>query len=247
MPSMFGKPIYWYQAGQTEKIRKLFEKKENKIKSYNAKVYVETNHAFLKSFSDVAMEAFPDMKLIHLVRNPLKVAKSNLNRFKRIRKIRYPYKYRGDDGENYIKWSLTGKEEIFKTFNYDWRNIVQLTDELKVYQILLLHWIEMENRAMTFLDKYEKHDDCYTLKIPKDLNNAAVLKDMFEFFELELKQEDISLRGRKNKGIKKPTIITDEDRKQLEEIVAKIPSRYLKIFQERPYVDFEWVKMFSSS
>ena len=62
---------------------------------------------------------------------------------------------------------------------------------------------------------------------------------MFEFFELELKQPNIVLRGRKNKGAK-PTIITDEDRKQLEEVVSKLPGNYLEIFQNKPYTDFEW-------
>lgn len=245
MPKMFGKPIYWYQTGQKEKIRKLFKKKQEKIKSYNVNVYVETNHAFLKSFSDVALEYFPDMKLIHTIRNPLKVAKSNFNRYEQLRKIHYPLKYRGDDGKKYIKWTLTGNEEIFKTFNFDSKTILQVNYKHKIYQYFLLEWIEIENRAMRFLDNYKKHDDCYTLEVPKDLNKENIIKDMFNFFGLELKKEDITLYGRKNKGAK-PTIITEEDKKQLREIVSKIPAQYLQIFQKKPYVDLEWGKIFSS-
>jgi len=244
VPTMFGKPIYWYHTGQTEKIKKIFIKKERRINRYNADVYFEANHAFLKSFSDVAMEYFPDMKLIHLIRSPIKLAKSALNRYKQVRKFHYPFRYKGDNGKKYINWSLTGEEQIFKDFNCDWNAIYQLTDDNKIYQIILLHWIEIENRAMAFLDKYKKHGDCYTLQSPKDLNDVNVLRDMFDFFNFELKQEEINLRGRKHKGAK-PTIITEEDKKQLEEIINKIPPRYLQIFQKKPYVDFEWGKLLS--
>ncbi len=243
-PTMFGKPTYWYLVGKNDEIKKIFLKKVKKIHGYNTDVYIETNHAFLKSFSDISMEVFPDMKLIHLIRNPLKMAKSGLNRFKQIRKFHVPWEYKGDDGKKYMRWALTGKEEIFQNFNFDWEAVLQLIDESQIYQILLLQWIEIENRAMAFLDKYKKHGDCYTLQAPKDLNDVNVLREMFDFFNFELKQEEINLRGRKNKGAK-PTIIAEEDKKQLGEIINKIPPRYLQIFQKKPYVDFEWGKLLS--
>ncbi|MDH7517684.1 MAG: hypothetical protein QHH19_05010 [Candidatus Thermoplasmatota archaeon] len=220
IPTMFGKPIYWYYEGKTDEIRKVFKKKVEKIYGYNTKVYVETNHAFLLSFSDVAMEFFPEMKLIHLIRDPLKMAKSGLNRFKQIRKYHFPCYYKGDDGRKYFKWILTGKEDIFKNFNYDWKTIYYLKDERKIFEFLILYWIELENRAIAFLDKYKKHNDCYTLQVPEDLNDVKTLKDMFDFFELELKQEYIDLRGRKHKGAK-PTIVTKDDKNQLDEILKK--------------------------
>ncbi|HEC81519.1 MAG TPA: hypothetical protein ENI42_03725 [Thermoplasmatales archaeon] len=249
MPTMFGKPIYWHHVGEIDKVRKVFKKKVKKIRGYNVKVYVETNHAFLKSFSDVAMEFFPEMKLVHLIRNPLKVAKSNLNRYKLIRRYHYPYRYRGDDGRYYVKWwCLTGKEKIFEILDCDWECVHRLTDERRLYQILLFQWIEIENRAMKFLDTYKKHSDCYTLSVPKDLNNRNTLKDMFDFFELELKKEYIDLRGRKNKGAK-PTVVTEEDKKLLEELVSKLPSTYLQIFKRKPYVDVkcEWMRLLTRS
>ena len=241
-PNMFGDPIYWHQKGDIEKLKNLFNKKQKKIENCNADAYAEINHAFLKSFYDVAIEAFPDMKLIHLIRNPLKVARSNLNRYKTIKKAHAPYTYKGDDGKKYIKWALTGHEEIFKTFGFDETTIFDLSDELKVYQFFLLQWIEVENRAMAFLDKYNKHNDCYTLETPKDLNDAAILKDMFEFFKLKLKQEDIVFRGRKNRNIR-PTVITEDEKDKLKEIVSNIDNQYLKIFQNKPYTNFDWTKI----
>ncbi len=244
LPNMFGKPIYWHQTGQKEKIKELFQKKLKKINSYNVNLYVETNHSFLKSFYDVAMEFFPDMKLIHTIRNPLKVAKSNLNRSEQLRKIKYPLNYRGDDGNKYIKWTLTGNEEIYKFLNFDKKTIYTVSDEDKVYQYFLLEWIETENRAMNFLNKYKKHNDCYTLDFPKDLNHAKKIKDMFKFFKLEMKHKDISFQGRKNKGAKK-TIIAEKEKNLFNEIISKLPDKYLKIFQNKPYVDFKWGNIFS--
>lgn len=243
-PSMFGRSIYWYQKNQKDKIEKLFKKKKEKINSLNANAYVETNHAFLKSFSDVAIEHFPDMKLIHSIRNPLKVAKSNFNKYAQLRLIHYPLNYKGDDGNSYIKWTLTGNEEIYKSFNFDNKTIYQIIDEDKIYQYFLLEWIETENRAIEFLNKYKKHNECYTLDAPKDLNNENKIKKMFSFFGLELKQEDISFRGRKNKGGKR-TIITEKEKNLLKEIISKLPDKYLQIFKNKPYVDFEWGKIFN--
>ncbi len=244
IPNMFGKSIYWYQTDQKDKIIELFQKKLKKINSYNMNLYVETNHSFLKSFSDVAMEFFPDMKLIHLIRNPLKVAKSNLNRAEQLIKIKYPLNYRGDDGNKYVKWTLTGNEEIFKFLNFDNKTIYNVSDENKIYQYFLLEWIETENRAMNFLNKYKKHNDCYTLDVPKDLNNAKKIMDMFKFFKLEMKHEDITFRGKKNKGAKR-TVISEVEKNLFNEILSKLPDRYLKIFQDKPYVDFEWNNIFS--
>ena len=241
-PKMFGKPIYWRQAGEIEKIRKVFEKKAKKIKRCKAEVYVETNHAFLKSFSDVAMEYFPDMKLIHIIRNPLEVAKSELNRFEQVRRIHFPCKYRGDDGKFYIKWALTGKEDIFKILDFDWETIYNLLDRDKVYQLLLLQWIEIENRAMEFLDKYDKHEDCFTLKFPNDLNDEKVLKQMFDFFGLKMKRKEVVTCKRKNIGAI-PTVVSRKEEELLKELVPKIPDRYLEIFKKEPYVSFEWSKL----
>ena len=243
-PTMFGKPIYWYQSGQKEKIKNFFKKKQAKINSYKTNLYVETNHSFLKSFSDVAIESFPDMKLIHAIRNPLKVAKSNFNRYEQLRKIHYPLNYRGDDGNKYIKWTLTGNEDIYKLFNFDNKSIYQISDEDIIYQYFILEWIETERRAINFLNKYNKHKDCYTLDVPKDLNNANKIKDMFNFFKLEMKDKEISFQGRKNKGAKK-TIVTDKEKDLFNEIVRKLPNEYLKIFQDKPYTDFKWGNIFS--
>lgn len=232
---MFGKPIYWYQEGNIEKIRKRFALKKKIIDRYRADVYIETNHAFLKSFSDVAMEAFPDMKLIHLIRNPLEVTKSQHNRpvwvgEPELTRFRMPlYSYRGSDGKTYLDWTLTGKEPIFQDID------IALTR----YQQLLAQWMELENRAMNFLKKYNKYGDCYTLETPKDLNNETKIRDMFQFLGVKLKQEDLHFQGKKNTA-KTPTVVTEVEQKQSKELMKHLPDRYLAIFHHEPYVHFEW-------
>ena len=243
-PTMFGKPVYWYTAGKKDKIKELFQKKMDKIDKNNTNLYVETNHSFLKSFSDVAMEFYPDMKLIHAIRNPLKVAKSNFNRYEQLRKIRYPLNYKGDDGNSYIKWTLTGNEEIYKFLNFDNKTIYHINEPKKIYQYFILEWIETENRAIRFLNKYKKHDDCYTLDVPKDLNRSKKVRDMFKFFGLEMKNDNITFKGRKNKGRKK-TVIKEKEMIQFKEVISKLPDKYLKIFKNKPYVNFEWNDIFS--
>ena len=231
-PDMFGKPIYWYFQGKTKDIKKLFLIKKNRITRYKKDVYIETNHAFLKSFCDVAIEYFPDMKLIHLIRNPLKVAKSETNKHFLQDKTLFPFQYyKRDDGGKHFKWALTGLEDIFKAVNID---------KITLYQKYVLQWIEIENRAMKFLKKYNKDKDCYTLFVPNDLNDHSVLQEMFRFFKLKPKTKKIIIRGSRNLNII-PTVVTDEDKRQLQEVFNSVPESYLKIFKKKPYTRSEWI------
>src|SRR3990170_4623016 len=69
-PSMFGRPIYDHAVGDEEAVRKVADRKRRVIEGYSgAAAYAETSHAFLKSWADLAVEFFPRMKLVHLVRN----------------------------------------------------------------------------------------------------------------------------------------------------------------------------------
>ena len=233
-PDMFGKPIYWYQQGNTMDIQRLFTLKKNRINKYKASVYIETNHAFLKSFSDAAIDSFPDMKLIHLVRNPIKTAKSEFNRFITFSFLNIHFSnIRGADGKKPSRYALTGNEDIYKSVG---------TNDITLFQKYVLQWIEIENRAIRFLDKYKKHNDCFTMDSPKDFNNIEVLKQMFKFFNIEPKDKNIHIEGKKNKNVK-PTIISPEDKKQFDKIINRLPSDYLKIFQNEPYSKFEWASM----
>jgi hypothetical protein len=225
-PSMFGRPIYDYAVGDQELICRLVERKQRIIAGYGEKTYLETSHAFLKSWFYRAAEFFPGLKLVHLVRDPLYVAKSEASREELIKKVRVPFcHYRGGDGQRYFLWSLTGLEPIFRHFD---------GFKLTRFQWYVVQWIEIENRAMRFLDENQKHADCFTLQSPAELNDAVRIRQMFEFLGLRLQSEQIKLSGRRNRNWR-ATVVTAEERGQFTEVVAAMPREYLEIFGREPY------------
>ena len=79
-PTLFGRAIEDASLGQLDRIRALLAKKRAYIDRLQASAYLESSHAFLKSAYVAALEFFPEMRLIHLIRDPLKVAKSEAYR-----------------------------------------------------------------------------------------------------------------------------------------------------------------------
>lgn len=230
-PSMFGRPVYDHAVGKKERSRKLLARKQRLVARCGASSYFETSHALLKSWFDLAPEFFPQLKLIHLIRDPLHVAKSEAYREEIIKRFHVPFcHYRGGDGQRYFLWSLTGLEPIFQSLA-----IAKLT-RLQWY---IVQWIEIENRAMQFLDEFQKHADCLTLHSPHDLNNHQRVKSLFDFLKLKTRHTEIEITGRRNKNWR-PTIVTDEDRRQFVEVVQILPPSYLEIFRREPYASLPW-------
>jgi hypothetical protein len=237
-PSMFGRPIYDHAVGGETAVRKLAERKRRVIEGYSrAAGYAETSHAFLKSWADIAIEFFPQMKLVHLVRNPLSVAKSEAIRENLVHRWRLPLRnYRGGDGKQYFRWALTGLEPIFASLQ---------GRKLSRFQWYIVQWIEIENRAVQFLQRHDKHRDCFTVHSPIELNDAAKMQSLLEFLELPRHGKELRLEGRKNRTPGANTEITQRDREEFAEIVALLPASYLDIFQQPPYGKWEWAKELS--
>jgi hypothetical protein len=234
-PSMFGRPIYDYAVGEQTRTRRLLDKKRRIVERCRAAVYVETSHAFLKSWPDLAEGFFPRSKFVHLIRDPLKVAKSEADREQLIKAFHIPLcHYRGGDGNQYFLWSLTGLEPIFRHFD-----VARLT-RLQWY---VIQWIEIENRAMQFLNDFGKHADCFTLHSPVELNDAGRVAGLFDFLGLKQRERQIVIGGRRNTNWR-PTVITDEDRQQFSETVRAVPPSYLEIFRSEPYAALPWVASF---
>jgi hypothetical protein len=231
-PTLFGPAIYDAYAGRLERIRARLAKKSAYIQRLKTGAYVECSHAFLKSAYVAALEFFPQMRLIHLVRNPLKVAKSEAYRQMWRQRLHAPFHfYRGDDGRRHFAWALTGNEPIFAAFD---------RTRLSLFQWCLIQWIEIENRAMHFLDQHQLHGRCVALHSPRDLNDPAKIKALFESFDLPLLQSEIILRGRKNKSIGTTTLITPEDEAAAAQVLQCIPPGYLEIFSRPPYINYDW-------
>ncbi len=230
-PSMFGRPIYDYAVNQRERTRKLLQRKRRIVDRCGASAYVETSHAFLKSWHDLAEEFFPQSKFVHLIRDPLKVAKSEADRERLIKGFHIPLcHYRGGDGKKYFLWSLTGLEPIFRHF---------AKAKLTRLQWYVIQWIEIENRAMQFLSEFRKQADCFTLHSPVELNDQVRVAALFDFLGLKSRGSQIIIRGRRNTNWR-PTVITQEDRRQFGDVIRSVPPASLEIFRNEPYVSLPW-------
>lgn len=238
-PTMFGPAIYDAYAGRFGKIRERLETKRCYIQKLPGNVYFESSHAFLKSAHACALDFFPDLQLVHLIRNPIKVAASEAYRESWRRRVHAPFHfYKGDDGQRHFAWALTGNEEIFQNFR---------GKKLTLFQWYLVQWIEIENRAMNFLDKHGLHDRCFTLHSPRDLNDAVKIREMFAFLGVETRRRQILFGGRKNKSIGYSSTTEPEKENDFQFILEHLPEHYLKIFESSPYRDLPWSAPFKKT
>jgi hypothetical protein len=230
-PTMFGPAIYDAYAGHFGKIRMRLERKRNYIHKLPGEIYFESSHAFLKSAWVAALDYFPDLRFIHVVRDPIKVAASEAYREGWRRRLHAPFHfYKGADGKRHFAWALTGNEEIFQHF---------AGHKLSLFQWYLVQWIEIENRAMNFLSQNGLHDRCFTLDSPRDLNDSGKIRGMFDFLGVKTKQPRIIFGGRKNQSLGYfAAAVPHEDEVQF--VFGHLPERYLKILEDKPYRDFAW-------
>ena len=238
-PTLFGPAIYDAHVGRLDRIRARLARKRDYILGLRTKTYLESSHAFLKSAYVAAMEFFPDMRLIHLIRDPLMVAKSEAVRELRRQRAHAPFHYyRGEDRQPHFYWSLTTNEPIYEYFD---------RERLSLFQRYLIQWIEIENRAMRFLEQHQLHDRCFTLDSPRDLNNGTRIREMFDFFGLQTRESRVVLGGRRNENLGHTTVIQPEDELEFEQILQGLPDQYLEIFQYEPYTQFGWNARFQNS
>lgn len=230
-PSMFGRAIYDRATGNLPAVRRLAAQKKRWIEGCGAGVYVETSHAFLKSWWELAPELFDDWKLVHLIRDPRKVARSEANRHQSADRWRVPLRYYRVAGDRFFRWALTGLEPIYASF---------APGELTRFQWYVVQWIEIENRAMRLLDEHQKRADCVTLHTPRDLNDGQRVAAMFQTLDAPLRYESPRLVGNRNRTPRAPTVVTAEDERQFAEVIARLPAECLQIFRRPPYVDLPW-------
>jgi hypothetical protein len=237
-PSMFGRAIYAHATGDAGYVRKLLQRKRKVIGDYHPKTYVETSHAFLKSWFDLAPAYFPDTYSVHLLRHPLAVAKSFVNREAFLRKLRLPFTtYRGGDGRPYFYWSLTGLEPIFRAF-FDVR--------LSRFQWYLLEWIEIENRAARFLALSAGEDRCVRLRVPEDINDPAQVRALFRRLGLRVRSGDLDQSGFRNATPGRPTRIGAAEMQQATALLQRLPDAYLSVFRTKAYATCDWADLLVS-
>jgi hypothetical protein len=231
-PTLFGPAIYDAYAGRIDRVRERLLKKRRYVDRLPGSIYLESSHAFLKSTYVSALDVFPNLELIHVIRDPIAVAKSEAYREEWRRRVRAPFHfYKGNDGKRHFCWALTGNEDIFRCFD---------GQELNLFQWYLIQWIEIENRAMKFIDEHNLQNRCFVLHSPRDLNDADKIREMFEFFDLPMKSDRVVLAGRRNQsfGYRKAALANEDE--QVGQIISQLPETYLEIFRREPYSKFGW-------
>jgi hypothetical protein len=169
------------------------------------------------------------------VRNPLKSCASQAERERFIHRYKLPFRYyRGSNGRRYFTWRLTGDEPIYQHFD---------RGGLTLFQDFFIQWIEIENRAQRFLDRYAKRADCFLLHTPTDLNDAAKIGAMFDFLDMRLKQPQVVLRGERNHTPGSRRLADDPLAAEARQVVDRLPDEYLAIFRQPPYADFPWISL----
>jgi len=160
-----------YPAGVDKKsyFQELFYKEKKnairrKAKTHN--YYVETNHQFVKNFAELAIDYFKDkIRVIHLIRDPVKVATSF-------------YKINSIPGK-----SFRGRRYLLDPLASD--NRLDLSDLFGEsgpldhdYYRCLWYWYEIEARIKALKEKFP-HMRWFTLRT-EDLNSEVRLMEMFE-------------------------------------------------------------------
>lgn len=238
-PTLSGPTIYHNSVGHDEFVESQLVKKKRWIERHAKDAYFEANHGLLKGGDRLLAHVFPEAWYVHAVREPLKTAKSMVNREHFIHRLHVPGRYyRGDDGQRHFRWTLSGHEAIFGEVDLH---------SLSLFQRYVMEWIEIENRAMQLLTTHNAWDQCFFLDVPTDLADAEKLLTMIDF--LGLKRDVVPLRTtlRTNSTPGRSTVITPEDRREFREVVEALPPRYLAIFQHPPYSTLSWCPLFQSS
>jgi hypothetical protein len=232
-PTLFGKTIDWNATCNDEKLLPLLEKKQQFINACKQPVYIEANHALLKSAHRHIALLFDNVGFIHLVRNPKLVAKSELLREELIRKTHIPFcEYTSDAGERFFRWSLTGKESIFQHFK----------QPLSRFQFYLLQWLEIEYRAMRLITQNHYQNRVFFIDVEKQLKQPEVLEELCRFFAVDYTTPlNMQLKSNRTPFVG-PTILSAEEEHEWRFIVKHLPDDYFNIFQSAPYDDCEFTQ-----
>jgi hypothetical protein len=237
-PTLSGPTIYHNSVGHDGFVERQLVKKKHWIERNAKNGYFEANHGLLKGGDRLLAQAFPEAWYVHAVREPLKTVKSMVNREHFIHRLHVPGRYyRGEGGQRYFRWALSGHEPIFHEVSLR---------SLSLFQRYVLEWIEIENRAIRLLTTHDAWNRCFFIDVPTDLADAEKLLTMIDFLGLKRAMGPLRTTLRTNSTPGRSTVITPEDRREFREVVEALPSQYLTIFQHHPYTALSWCSLLHS-
>jgi hypothetical protein len=193
-----------------------------RLSSFHRDYYVETNHQFVKHFAEHAINAFGDrIRIIHLVRDPVKVASSF-------------YSFNSVPGI-----TSKGKKYLLDPGAED--NLIQLGDLLSHEEFshdffkCVWYWYEVEARVRRLRNNFPEVK-WFQLRT-EDLNRPEVLQQMFARFDLPAAAgSHASASPRENlKTEKKLRNITPSEAERMHEsLLRKMEERYGQNFWAAP-------------
>ncbi len=167
-------------------------------------IYIESTHAFIKSFGEAMFELVPQLGLIHITRNPLHVAKSFFNR-----------------------GSVPGPNNPYLLDPRSRKNILRLDVKMTDFQKCLWYWFESELRHYHYI---KEHDVKRVYDIEtENLGDIEYVKDMFKYFNI--RYDKIVLQVGRNKN-KMSTTITEQDLHEAQCLLEKIPAWVIDIVKK---------------
>lgn len=214
-PTLFGPAIYWNATGNDEPLQALIEQKRRYIADIAQPVYLESNHALLKSAHRHLHRLSDNIGLIRLHRHPLKIAKSEYLREQLIQRCRIPLRHYTLQGQTYFRWSLTGQEPVFRHF---------AGQPLSRYQFYVLQWLEIERRADTVIaDNRWQHRVC-SINMDNTGQQLQQLTAMLDFFQLEARQPfNLNLYRNKTPFVGNSAALNRNDYAQAEALLPYLP------------------------
>jgi len=198
-----GKALLWYDNDENEKLEKLARKRLKKINKLKCKHYVELSKFFIRSYCDAIYRLQNDIGVLMLYRNPLRNARSFVNRNK--------------------NFSLDGVMPFFKKacFKID-------INKLTKYQLYLWQWVEIDLRFQRYI-KNNNIENHYRLKT-EDLDDPTNIEKLFELFGITF-DSPIRLVKPKNTNVaqgRSPTVVSSNDIEEFYQFLEMIPEGIMR-------------------
>ena len=220
-PYCTGSMLWKFNNGDSNKeLNKKIQEIKKNIENGN---YFESSPGFIKCFVEKVIEEFGNIYVIHLVRDPLKVAKSFINRNS------YP-----DNIKSIWRLSMKGKKNILKM------NGKGLTK----FQKNLWEWLEVELRYNFYKNRFAKTFDLDF----ENINNSNIYISMFKKFEILYNKNNL-VRILKRRTLfknanKMKTVITKNDIQEGKLFIKKLKSAKFNrsMFKDDIYQNFQFIK-----
>lgn len=216
----FAEAITWFDDDDPM-YERLTDFRTERIKNCKAELYLEANHAFLKTFYQGFMRTMPELKVIYLVRSPFEVAQSFYNR-RLVEDL-------NDDAfyAVYKRWNVSPglKKNVLPPL---------LIERPSRFQLYLWSWIEMELRYVRFRQEFSQVP-VFEMKT-EELNTVSVMKNLLDFLGQE-RTDKLILPGVKNAN-KIKTKIQEEHYHEAQLLLREIDEHYLEMLPN-PYNIFQ--------